>query len=51
MIEFDLDKQTIKDLKIFSDNRSRKSVSDFYNQTRTVGGRKYLYDSEYKLNE
>lgn len=43
MIEFDLDKQTIKDLEIFSDNRSRKSVSDFYNQTRTVGGRKYLY--------
>ncbi len=43
MIDFDLDKQTMKDLEIFSDTRSRKSVSDFYNQTRTVGGRKFLF--------
>ncbi|MEN6455695.1 MAG: hypothetical protein ABFD10_15705 [Prolixibacteraceae bacterium] len=43
MIEFNLDKQTIKDLEIFSDNRSRKSVSDFYNQTKTVGGRRFLF--------
>lgn len=43
MIEFDLDKQTIKDLEIFLDNRSANSISYFYNQTKTSGGKDFLY--------
>ena len=45
MTEFDLDldKQTIKDLEIFVDNRSAKSISNFYDQTKTSGGRNFLY--------
>ena len=43
MIEFDLDKQTIKDLEIFVDSRSANSISNFYNQTKTFGGKKILY--------
>ena len=43
MIEFDLDKQTIKDLEIFLDSRSVNSISNFYNQTKTIGGKNFLY--------
>jgi DNA mismatch repair protein MutS len=43
MIEFDLDKQTIKDLGIFVDSRSVNSISNFYNQTKTCGGKNFLY--------
>ena len=43
MIEFDLDKQTIKDLAIFVDSRSTNSISSFYNQTKTFGGKSFLY--------
>ena len=43
MIEFDLDKQTIKDLEIFVDSRSANSISNFYNQTKTFGGKNFLY--------
>lgn len=43
MIEFDLDKQTIKDLEIFLDSRSVNSISNFYNQTKTFGGKNFLY--------
>ncbi|HEY5391276.1 MAG TPA: hypothetical protein VIJ57_04090 [Hanamia sp.] len=43
MIEFDLDKQTIKDLAIFVDGRSANSISNFYNQTKTFGGKDFLY--------
>jgi len=43
MIEFDLDKQTIKDLEIFTDRRSANSISNFYNQTKTFGGKNFLY--------
>ena len=43
MIDFDLDKQTIKDLEIFADNRSLNSTSDYFNQTKTIGGRLFLF--------
>ena len=43
MVDFDLDKQTIKDLEIFVDSRSANSISNFYNQTKTFGGKSYLY--------
>lgn len=43
MTEFDLDKQTIKDLEIFVDNRSANSIANFYDQTKTSGGRNFLY--------
>jgi DNA mismatch repair protein MutS len=43
MIDFDLDKQTIKDLEIFADSRSLNSISNYYNQTKTVGGRLFLF--------
>lgn len=43
MIEFDLDKQTIKDLEIFVDSRSANSISNFYDQTKTFGGKNFLY--------
>lgn len=43
MIDFDLDKQTIKDLEIFVDHRSANSISNYYNQTKTFGGKRFLY--------
>ncbi|NQU31947.1 MAG: hypothetical protein HQ521_01830, partial [Bacteroidetes bacterium] len=43
MIEFDLDKQTIKDLEIFVDSRSTNSISSYYNQTKTFGGKMFLF--------
>ncbi len=42
MIEFDLDEQTIKDLGIFIDSRGANSISNFYNQTKTFGGKNFL---------
>ena len=42
MTAFDLDKQTIKDLEIFADNRSAKSISEFYKQVKTFGGKRFL---------
>ena len=43
MVEFELDKQTIKDLEIFVDSRSLNSISSYYNQTKTFGGRMFLF--------
>lgn len=43
MIEFELDKQTMKDLEIFVDSRSLNSISSYYNQTKTFGGRMFLF--------
>ncbi|MGE0018437.1 MAG: hypothetical protein AB7S72_02120 [Draconibacterium sp.] len=43
MIEFELDKQTMKDLEIFVDSRSLNSISGYYNQTKTFGGRMFLF--------
>lgn len=36
---FDLDKQTIKDLELFADNRSDNSISKLYSQTKTHGAK------------
>lgn len=43
MVEFELDKQTMKDLEIFVDSRSLNSISSYYNQTKTFGGRMFLF--------
>ena len=43
MVEFELDKQTMKDLEIFVDSRSLNSISGYYNQTKTFGGRMFLF--------
>lgn len=43
MVEFELDKQTLKDLGVFVDHAFAKSISNFYNQTKTEGGKNYLY--------
>lgn len=41
-MEFELDKQTIKDLEIFGNGRTTNSIFNFYNQTKTVGGKSFL---------
>lgn len=38
-MEFELDKQTIKDLGLFGDALGKDSIFDFYNRTKTIGGR------------
>lgn len=43
MIDFDLDKQTAKDLEIFTDNKSIKSISGYFNKTKTIGGKLFLF--------
>lgn len=43
MEKFDLDNQTIKDLEIFVDDKSVKSIFSYYNQTKTFGGKRYLH--------
>ena len=49
---FELDKQTIKDLEIFGDGKSNNSIFNFYNQTKTTGGRDSLFHlMENPLNE
>lgn len=45
MIEFDLDKQTIKDLEIFAEKSTANSISKFYNQTKTFGGKSKFWIS------
>jgi DNA mismatch repair protein MutS len=41
-MDFELDKQTIKDLEIFGNGRSINSILNFYNQTKTIGGKSFL---------
>lgn len=41
-MKFELDRQTINDLEIFGDKKSGNSIFNFYNQTKTTGGKKYL---------
>ncbi|MGV8094294.1 MAG: hypothetical protein AB2L24_20740 [Mangrovibacterium sp.] len=41
-MEFELDKQTINDLEIFGNGRSPNSILNFYNQTKTIGGKSFL---------
>lgn len=43
-MNFELDKQTIKDLEIFGNDKAPHSIFSFYNYTITIGGRKCLYD-------
>ena len=43
-MNFELDKQTIKDLEIFGDGKSANSVFNFYNQTKTIGGKECLLE-------
>lgn len=38
MIEFDIDKQTLSDLEIFSSNNNQKSLFNIFNQTCTIEG-------------
>lgn len=41
---FDIDKQTIRDLELFSDKKNAKSVYNFYKRTETNGGQESLYE-------
>jgi len=41
-MNFELDKQTIKDLEIFGDRNSNDSIFNFYNKTKTNGGKERL---------
>lgn len=43
-MDFELDKQTIQDLEIFGNEKSVNSIFRIYNYTKTIGGRKYLYE-------
>ncbi len=43
MTDFDLDKQTIKDLELFPDDKSVRSVAGYYTQTKTFGGKRFLH--------
>lgn len=41
---FDVDKQTLIDLNIFSSDKSENSIFNFFNETKTIGGKKKLHD-------
>ena len=43
-MNFDLDKQTIRDLELFPEKRNDKSILSVYNRTATIGGRELLYE-------
>ena len=43
-MEFEIDKQTIKDLELFGEGLSTNSIFNFYNQTKTIGGKNFLWD-------
>ena len=43
-MNFELDKQTILDLEIFGHEKGSISIFRFYNLTKTIGGKKYLFD-------
>jgi DNA mismatch repair ATPase MutS len=43
-MNFELDKQTIRDLEIFGNEKSPLSIHRFYNHARTMGGKKYLFE-------
>lgn len=40
---FKIDKQTYEDIELFSKDVNRLSIFKFYNKTKTIGGREYLY--------
>jgi DNA mismatch repair protein MutS len=41
---FDIDKQTTRDLEIFADKKSAKSIYSFFKRTETNGGQETLYE-------
>ncbi len=41
-MDFELDKQTVKDLEIFGNGRSSTSIFNYYNRTKTIGGKSVL---------
>jgi DNA mismatch repair protein MutS len=41
---FDIDKQTTRDLEIFADKKSAKSIYNFYKRTETNGGQETLHE-------
>jgi len=43
-MNFELDKQTILDLEIFGHEKGSVSIFRFYNLTKTIGGKKYLFE-------
>ena len=43
-MSFKVDKQTIKDIELFSEKKGNPSVFSFYNQTVTKGGESLLYE-------
>ncbi|WP_108823320.1 hypothetical protein [Dysgonomonas sp. Marseille-P4361] len=43
-MKFEVDKQTLKDLEIFDVVRERKSIFGLFNFTRSMGGRRQLYN-------
>jgi DNA mismatch repair ATPase MutS len=43
-MDFELDKQTIKDLEIFGNEKAPDSIFRFYNLTKTNGGKKRLFE-------
>jgi len=43
-MHFQIDKQTIKELEIFPEKANSTSIFDFYNRTKTIGGRERLFE-------
>src|SRR5665213_3275804 len=41
---FDIDKQTISDLELFTDNKNGNSIYSIFNRTVTIGGQDTLYE-------
>ena len=41
---FDIDKQTIRDLELFTDTKNGNSIYSIFNRTATVGGQDTLYE-------
>ena len=41
---FDIDKQTIRDLELFTDKKNGGSIYNFYKRTATIGGQEALYE-------
>ena len=42
-MKFELDKQTQTDLEIFRDEKDHESIFKYFNRTKTLGGKEYLY--------
>lgn len=42
-MSFSIDKQTLKDIEVFSENEKTPSLFGFYNRTETIGGQEQLF--------